>query len=427
MTKKENLTKISLVVSIILSLVLIINTSLSAYVLYTSSFQASMSDAEESLDIAIRTDTGRPSLLRQLFNQAQDWVSSYFVGGVERTDAETGITISVTGSNIASTANVDYYIEGVPQSGGHAFRFLEGNGSSVTVGGAALSPTNQTTIENHLEAMGLSTTESHTIDYYVYAVAEAVGVVSGETLTSEITYQKFDSVSYDYGTEITDTYQVSDHLDDGRVRKSDTSYEEHDSTAYIADFSSSLYDGEMWCRFQSVTIPDVDITEAHLELYANYWMAAPDRLFILGDYTGDAAYPTSYNDFYAKTRTTANVTWSDTFSSVMQWETSPDISNIVEEIMDHGSWSSGNDMQFFIEQNEGYPGSDQALAWRTHNGAASKAPKLSISYIGYEASWYPIPPLSVISVPITLDLVAVLSVLFAAFVVVKTKMEENRK
>ena len=191
--------KIGLVLGVILIFSLIFNTTHSAYIAYGDNFSASMQSQNqlESLKIQLLGTIGRPTSIIYYLNQVKSFLSSYYVEGTESTQATTGITVSITGTNVASTASVDYYIEAMANdASGNPYRFLEGNSTSVTVGGANLDLTNQTTIINHLEAMGLSTTASHTIDYYVYVQAQATGAVSGDTLTSEITKTKFDTVFY---------------------------------------------------------------------------------------------------------------------------------------------------------------------------------------------------------------------------------------
>ena len=176
--------KTGLVLGVVFAFALIVNFTHSAYIAVDDSFTANMQSLNrlESLDVQIRGTVERPSPLTYYLNQVRNLLSSYYVGGSEATQASTGILVSITGTNVASTASVDYYIEAVASDAlGNPYRFLEGNGTSITVGGASLDLSNQTTIGNHLEAMGLSTTASHTIDYYLYVLAESTGLVSGET------------------------------------------------------------------------------------------------------------------------------------------------------------------------------------------------------------------------------------------------------
>jgi len=416
--KKDNLTKISLVVGIILSVTLIINTSLSAYVLYTSSFQASMSDADESLDLAIRTDTGRPTMLERIFKTAKDWISAYYVGGVEKTDAETGITISVTGSNVASQASVSYYIEGVPQSGGRAFRFLEGNGSSVTVGGAALSPTNQTTIEKHLTAMGLSTTSSHTIDYYVYVKAEATGAISGDTLTSEISYQKFDSVTYNYGQEYIGTMGKTSGSTEVFCAGEMILGQGSAGTGYSPDYNGTLY--RILFKAKQIDGGADDVCGVVYKWTTGGGIS--DLVAQSDDCTGYSTGSWKTVSGYFTTAGTVPIYTNENYWLGAWFE--EDDSNADWKIyLDYSPGAARRN--YNTEYRSGISAPDPMTS-SSENSEFQPYIYVQYKYISYSSSWYTIPPLSVINVPITLDLVAVLSVIIAALVVVKKQMEENK-
>lgn len=427
MTNKENLTKISLVVGIILSITLIINTSLSAYVLYTSSFQASTAAVGESLDIAIRTDTGRPSPLRRVLNTAQDWVSSYYVGGVSKTNAETGITISVTGSNVQSSGSVTYYIEGRDSTGaGQPYRFLWGNGTSITVGGASLSPSNQTSIEDHLEAMGLSITASHTINYYVYAKSVVQGN-SGEYLTCTLDKTLFDSVNYEYGATVTDTYQVSASGDDVHTLESYDWFSSTGSYLRIGDYSDTFYDYAAAVRFLDLDIDqgtDLDSAELKLYVHSGYGTCTME---VFAEDTDSAGAISTRSAFLAASRTSESVQWTPATYVVDTWKTI-NVTAPVQEVLDRGGFSSGSNMRLFLEDaSSGWGGTRNYHNYDAYDSSSTHAAKLVITYMGYSASWYVIPPLSVINMPATLDVVAVLSVFAAAAVYVHQKHKERGK
>ena len=319
----ENWQKAGIILGVVLTITLIVNTSLMAYVTYQNSFKASIfptSDTGESLDIDIHGIIGRPSPLRYYLNNIKDWVSAWAVGGVEKTNAETGILVAIDGSNIASTASVDYYIEAIPQSGGSAYRFLEGNSSSVTVNGADLDLSNQTTIENHLTAMGLSTDASHTIDYYVYVKAEATGAISGDTLTSEISYQQFDSVTYQYGSVVSETYYPTASADDG-FEYGSTNYAPSTEGSTILIQASAPRDHTNWrggyIRFTGLDIPQgTTISSAKVKAYVAYPSNDDLRCNITADDHDNApqvSYPNNMAFQDDRTYTTARVEWSTDF------------------------------------------------------------------------------------------------------------------
>lgn len=418
MMKDSKLMRISIIVGIFLSVVMIANTALSTYVLYTTSFTASMGEQGETLDIAINTDTGRLTLIERILDTAKDWVGTYYVGGSEAANSTTGITISVTGSNVASQASVSYYIEGVASdASGNPYRFLAGNGTAITVGGASVAPTNQTTVEEHLEAMGLSTDASHTIDYYVYVVAQATGAVSGDTLTSEIVKTKFDTVTYGYG-----------------------------SVAYEL-IGQTGYDGEVFCGGSMQ----------------------------LGQGTAGTGYIPVHNGtiyrIYMKARRNDGGAAS-VCGTVYEWTSGSGIGDLIAQSdlctgAVTGSWTTVNggftaagDVPIYTNQEYWFGGwfekdgsntdwklryQSSTSGWYFYNSEyraglsapdpmsggsiqTARTPAIYIQnkYIGYAASWYDLPPLSVVSMPMAWDVAAVLAVIVAALLIIR-KRQERRK
>jgi len=430
--RDSNLVKISIIISLVLSVVMIANTALSTYVLYTTSFTASMAPENgEQLDIAISTDTGRPTLLERIFDTATDWLNSYsyFVSGNEATQATTGITISVTGSNVAAQASVDYYIEAVASDeSGNAYRFLAGNGTAITVGGAALAPTNQTTIENHLTAMGLTTDASHEIDYYLYVRAEATGAISGETLISEIVYTKFDTVNYEYGEPTTDTFQVSADADDGLTITGGANYFYGNDHTYLSVGDSvSLYDRDTAARFTVNIAQGQPIISAKLKFCAFGEVYGSPTGLIAAEDSDNAAQILDMDDFDSRAQTSESVNWSPSGWVAGTWYDSPAITDVVQTVLDRGSWASGNNMIIFVNHvTDGYAGESIYQA-RSHDfGDGSDAPKLEVSYVVYSSSWYNIPPLSVVDLPMSLDVAAVLAVVISAAIVLKTRRNKQK-
>ena len=64
-------------------------------------------------------------------------------------------------------------------------------------------------IDSHLTDLGVSTTLDQTVDYYVYCKVEGDGAISGEHLVAEIQETKFDTITFDYGGTVTDTFELT--------------------------------------------------------------------------------------------------------------------------------------------------------------------------------------------------------------------------
>ena len=82
---------------------------------------------------------------------------------------------------------------------------------------------------------------------------------------------------------------------------------------------------------------------------------------------------TSTNDISNRNTTTAAVSWNNiaSWDLLQAKEQTPDLSSIVQEIVDRGGWVTGNSMSFIIT------GSGQRVA-EANNGSAGEAPRLVI-------------------------------------------------
>ena len=420
--RRQRISDRVLILTLFVQILILVNQSIGIYAVAAQSMQASIMEPEgEALEIHIETDTGRLNLVEKLLRRASDWLSSIYVDGVERTQATTGITITVTGSSVVSTAIVDYYIEAVPQSGGTPYRFLKGNNTAITVGGSTLNPTNQTTIENHLTAMGLSTSESHIVDYYVYVRAEATGAVSGEPLTSEILYTKFDTVTYtfdDPGTWSSGTWMQSDGYA-GRVEHVSQSYNDAAmSTGRIMMGRRS--DGYNYGSYLAFEMGDQsnpppvgsNIREAYIQLSAETPFTA--RTVTVSAYEG-LYWSSSYIDNYAEWtavygyQTDESVSWTIPGMSQYGHANTSDISPIMQELVDTAGYSANSRTTFFFDATA----SAGTYAPEFYCWLMNYKPILYIRWSTYSASWYPLPPMSLASLPITLDVVAMVALIMA--------------
>ena len=409
--------KIGLVLGVILIFSLIFNTTHSAYIAYGDNFSASMQSQNqlESLKIQLLGTIGRPTSIIYYLNQVKSFLSSYYVEGTESTQATTGITVSITGTNVASTASVDYYIEAMANdASGNPYRFLEGNSTSVTVGGANLDLTNQTTIINHLEAMGLSTTASHTIDYYVYVQAQATGAVSGDTLTSEITKTKFDTVFYGYGT--VESATMGHWVDDGWMYGGGQMWL---STDLNNDTYSPIADGTLnWIEFAA----------SHKHSGADWFCG------VIYEFEGSQGA----TDFVAKSSNPSPVystiteyhadfpgnepIYADTEYVLGVWTEEDDDDTDWKIRMDHGTsgtrWRDEWEYRSGQEPHDPFEGDSRIM-----NLGALKV-QVNYNYIGYAASWYQIPA-SILDMPLGQTLGSLVMIALSGYLVTSV-LKENK-
>ena len=418
--KRQKIADKVLILTLCVQLLLLVNQSIGLYTTAAQSMHANIIEPTgEKIQVHIKTNTGRPSLAQKILQKARNWIGSYFVEGTQRTDAETGIIVAIDGTNIAATASVDYYIEARETTGqGTPYRFIEGNGTSVTVNGADLDLSNQTTIENHLTAMGLSTTSSWTIDYYVYVRASATGAISGESLISEITYQQFDSVTYQYGAE------VSEDLDptlDGYVMLFDSgsSMTNWNANENIVGMYFNGINRALW----TFIIPAGGYTDADLHLYQYAWSGGENGIDLLlyscdpftsGNCTNWSSQPDSITLLDTVSLGSNGVGWRE-------WDSS--------SLTSYVNNRAGKTAYFRIMIPLALEDHDtqflQANLESMNSGRAND-PYLRVTYISYSASWYPLPPLSLTNLPITLDIAALASLIFVTGYALRENRRKNR-
>ena len=130
-------------------------------------------------------------------------------------------------------------------------------------------------------------------------------------------------------------------------------------------------------RFDGVTIPQgATITSASLQTYKT---SSNDILAtIYAEDVDDADDFSTTADVSGRTLTTASATWTDSSGTVSDWVTSADISSVIQEIVDRGSWASGNALVVIVAGRAN--GSNVSGFIRSYNGDTIYAAKLDIEY-----------------------------------------------
>ena len=155
----------------------------------------------EELKVSI-TVTGRPDFVSYLNDRCKRTLAAWGVGGVEVSTVNIKFQVTVTGTNIANTAKVYFYVEARDSSGSPTYRELDYSSSpqTVTVGSATTYETGSMSIDTHLSHLyGSVPTADKTVEYYVWCRVEATGLISGRAIVAEIPVTKFDTVTYDHG------------------------------------------------------------------------------------------------------------------------------------------------------------------------------------------------------------------------------------
>jgi len=171
------------------------------------------------------------------------------------------------------------------------------------------------------------------------------------------------------------TGQVTANADDGQVWPDGFS---------IADVGIG-YDGgynHVFARFLNVTIPkNAIITGAHLQYKAMSSLAlASVQTTIYANNVVAPTSPTSDATFTAKALTTASVNWDAPGAWVAgTWYDSPELTSIIQEIVNQASWASGNAILILHKNRRATTPNCNITANGYENGSAN-APKLVITY-----------------------------------------------
>ncbi|MBW2412523.1 MAG: hypothetical protein JRF72_22210, partial [Deltaproteobacteria bacterium] len=133
-------------------------------------------------------------------------------------------------------------------------------------------------------------------------------------------------------------------------------------------------------RFQNVMIPHKStITNAYILFTTDETDSEPTSLTIWGEDVDDAKiYENIDKNISDRNKTSASVVWNDipawgTVGETGVKQQTPDLTAIVQEIVNRGGWDSGKAMAFIIE------GTGKRVA-ESYNGSSSKAPLLHVEF-----------------------------------------------
>jgi hypothetical protein len=129
-------------------------------------------------------------------------------------------------------------------------------------------------------------------------------------------------------------------------------------------------------RFQNVSIPQgVTITAAYLEFETDETGSSPSTVNIVAEASNNAsAFASSNYNLTGRPATLASVSWNiPAWDTVNQKHQSPDLSSVVQEVVDRSGWSANNSLVFMIE------GSGTRTT-ESYDGEPTAAPLLHVEY-----------------------------------------------
>ena len=180
------------------------------------------------------------------------------------------------------------------------------------------------------------------------------------------------------------TYQISASSDDAYVADGIDNQIVLDHTENPIGAGSANYHKQgSALRFLNITIPQgATIDTAKLTLTAAVALSGTVvNSKISAEDTDDAATWSTKADYDTRfaNHTTAIVSWDGIGAWTVDTEyDSPDISTVIQEIVDRAGWASGNDIAIFWEDSD-----DRSSYLRkaySYDASSAKAPKLVITY-----------------------------------------------
>ena len=120
-------------------------------------------------------------------------------------------------------------------------------------------------------------------------------------------------------------------------------------------------DFNSWYRFQNITIPEgADITRAFVTLtaYSDIYTTEPNdtlKTVIRAEYAANPLPPSSASDHAGRIRTPQSVEWNITEWEAGEIYSSPDISDIIQGLVNVHDYSSGAAIQIFHDVTDDVP------------------------------------------------------------------------
>lgn len=331
------------------------------------------------------------------------WSSIGQAGSAQRTpELKTLVQEVVNRSGWSSGNDMVFIIEGNGERTAESYDGVSGSAAllniTYTVGGGSTPTPNEYTLSINTSNGSVSKspnqstyTEGSTVSLTAtpnsgYEFSSWSGAVSGSQNPISITMNSNKTVSANFsaiqtgGTPVTISKSVATGNDDAEEAESGNMYLNSSDLELVYDSHQSAGNQKVGIRFTGLSIPQgVSISDAYIQFTVDETKNDSGNLQIYAQDTNDAAgFSSSSNNISSRTKTSASVSWTPaTWSSVGAAGTAqqtPNLSSLVQEVVNRSGWSSGNDMVFIIE------GNGRRTA-ESYNGSSSKAPKLYITYL----------------------------------------------
>ncbi|MFT3929813.1 MAG: PilC/PilY family type IV pilus protein [Spongiibacteraceae bacterium] len=146
-----------------------------------------------------------------------------------------------------------------------------------------------------------------------------------------------------------------------------------------SQWSPTYVASDVGLRFTNIRIPkNSTIQSAYIQFQASGGDSSSLDLTIKGEATDDAStFAAADGSVSARSKTSQAVTWSPSSWTSGNAYLSPDVSSIVQAIVNRSGWAVGNDLAFIISSSS----TSNVRRAYSYNGSQGSAPKLIINYI----------------------------------------------
>jgi hypothetical protein len=200
---------------------------------------------------------------------------------------------------------------------------------------------------------------------------------NGSSSKAPLLYITYDDDSNGGGEPQTATLnkRITSSLNDVEEKSNGSMYTNSSDLELVNDDN----DQTIGLRFTGIQIPQGSVIEnAYIQFTVDEVSTGSSVLSIKGENINDAsAFNSNTNNVSNRSLTNANINWQpanwNTVGAATADQRTPDLTSIVQEIVNRNGWQSGNDLAFIIN------GQGRRTA-ESYDGSSSKAPLLHIDY-----------------------------------------------
>ncbi|MDD4282938.1 MAG: hypothetical protein PHX03_04020, partial [Bacilli bacterium] len=184
--------------------------------------------------------------------------------------------------------------------------------------------------------------------------------------------------------EIEKNYFVNNVNDDGWTEEtSEKNFYNNDNNVRVGYASSYR---SLWVKWNNIDIPKGSIVKSAKIKFKSSDSPSGDmdqytKTILYFNNVGNAVAPLNFDDMENKNKTTNNVTWEMPETIGNTWYESPDISALVQEVINRSDWQSGNALMLLHTRHPDITCCEfNDRTFKSYETGAENAPQLIITY-----------------------------------------------